>query len=70
MGQTYQVAVTVEPKHQLVALLGVIIDGDQTSRFDRRTGLSAVGAAETPRATKRRVVGSLNENIIINFVVP
>ena len=65
MRWTYQVAVTVEPMHQTVALFGVTIDGAQTSRFDKRTGLSAAGAAETPRAKKRRAVGSLDENIII-----
>jgi len=51
--------------HQTVALFGVIIGGAQTSRFDRRMGLSAAGAAETPRVKKRRAAGSLNENIII-----
>lgn len=58
-------AVTFEPMHQTVALFGVIIGGAQTSRFDRRMGLSAAGAAETPRVKKRRAAGSLNENIII-----
>ncbi len=62
-------AVTSEPMHQTVDVLGVETGGDQTSRFDRCTGLSAAGAAETPRAKKRRAAGSLNEKIII-VVVP
>jgi hypothetical protein len=51
--------------HQTVDLFGVIIGGDQTSRFDMCKGLGAAGAAETPRAKKRRAAGSLNEKIII-----
>jgi hypothetical protein len=59
------VAVTSEPMHQTVDLFGVIIGGAQTSRLDMYNGLSAAGAAETPRVKKRRAAGSLNEKIII-----
>ena len=52
------------PLHQTVDSSGEIIGGDQTSRFDR-WGLSSAGAAETPRAKKRRAAESLNEKIII-----
>src|SRR6266850_4653930 len=63
---TYQVTDTVEPSHQTVPLLGEVIFGDQTSLFARCWGLST-GAAETPRAKKRRAAGNLIGNII--FIV-
>lgn len=66
---TYQVTDTVEPPHQTAPLLGEVIFGDQTSLFARCSGLST-GAAETPRAKRRRAAGNLIGNIIIiSFVV-
>jgi hypothetical protein len=68
MDATYQVTDTVEPVHQTVPAVGEVIFGDQTSLFARCWGLST-GAAETPRAKKRRAAGNLNGNIIIVVVV-
>jgi hypothetical protein len=53
---TYQVTVTFSPTHQTVSLSGVMIGGTQTSLFDNKCKLErlGVGAAETPRAKKKR----------------
>jgi hypothetical protein len=68
MEVTYQVTDTVEPSHQLAPLVGEVIFGDQTSLFARCTGFGT-GAADTPRAKKRRAAENLVGNIIMIVVV-
>jgi len=63
-----QVTDTVEPSHQTAPLVGEVIFGDQTSLFAKCTGFDT-GAADTPRAKKRRAAENLVGNIIMIVVV-